>query len=133
MIRSSEFVVYCSWHNDEISRRGTRSAGLIRWAMFEIESPLFIHPDGCSLASAYDRHAPWELFLLSSACFKNPFDYRCQLKRTVPFIPREPSPLFPKATFEMISFHFMGWASDEELIRHIEKLKASGAKLKTND
>jgi hypothetical protein len=38
-----------------------------------------------------------------------------------------------KRTFEMISLHFMGWASDEELVRHIEKLKASGAKLKAND
>jgi len=37
-----------------------------------------------------------------------------------------------KRTFEMLSLHFMGWASDEELVRHIEKLKASGAKLKTN-
>jgi hypothetical protein len=28
-----------------------------------------------------------------------------------------------KRTFEMISLNFMGWASDEELERHIEKLK----------
>jgi len=28
-----------------------------------------------------------------------------------------------KRTFEMISLNFMGWASDEELVRHIEKLK----------
>ena len=28
-----------------------------------------------------------------------------------------------KRTFEMISLNFMGWASDEELQRHIEKLK----------
>lgn len=32
---------------------------------------------------------------------------------------RKPS----KRTFEMITLHFMGWASDEELERHIEKLK----------
>ena len=28
-----------------------------------------------------------------------------------------------KRTFEMITLHFMGWATDEELERHIEKLK----------
>jgi IS4 transposase len=28
-----------------------------------------------------------------------------------------------KRTFEMITLHFMGWASDEELEQHIEKLK----------
>ncbi|MBN1547692.1 MAG: IS4 family transposase [Syntrophaceae bacterium] len=38
-----------------------------------------------------------------------------------------------KRTFEMISLHFMGWASDEELARHIEKLKASEVTLKAND
>ena len=27
-----------------------------------------------------------------------------------------------KRTFEMITLHFMGWASDEELEKHIEKL-----------
>ena len=30
-----------------------------------------------------------------------------------------------KRTFEMISLHFMGWASDEELERHIEQLKSN--------
>lgn len=30
-----------------------------------------------------------------------------------------------KRTFEMISLHFMGWASDEELGRHIEQLKSN--------
>jgi len=30
-----------------------------------------------------------------------------------------------KRTFEMISLNFMGWASDEELERHIEKLKTN--------
>jgi hypothetical protein len=29
-----------------------------------------------------------------------------------------------KRTYEMICFYFMGWASEEELLRHIEKLKA---------
>ena len=30
-----------------------------------------------------------------------------------------------KRTFEMITLHFMGWASDEELERHIEQLKSN--------
>ena len=28
-----------------------------------------------------------------------------------------------KRTFEMLCYHLMGWASDEELLRHLEKLK----------
>jgi IS4 transposase len=28
-----------------------------------------------------------------------------------------------KRTFEMLCYHFMGWADDEELFDHIEKLK----------
>jgi IS4 transposase len=28
-----------------------------------------------------------------------------------------------KRTFEMLCYHFMGWADDEELFNHIEKLK----------
>ena len=30
-----------------------------------------------------------------------------------------------KRTFEMISLYFMGWASDEELLKHIEQLKTN--------
>jgi len=28
-----------------------------------------------------------------------------------------------KRTFEMLNFYFMGWADDEEITDHIEKLK----------
>jgi hypothetical protein len=30
-----------------------------------------------------------------------------------------------KRTLEMIALHFMGWASDEELERHIQQLKSN--------
>lgn len=35
-----------------------------------------------------------------------------------------------KRTFEMLSFYFMGWANDEELAHHIEKLKEAQEKKK---
>lgn len=37
-----------------------------------------------------------------------------------------------KRTFEMLCYHFMGWADDEELFDHIEKLKQADNKKKTN-
>lgn len=37
-----------------------------------------------------------------------------------------------KRTFEMLCYHFMGWADDEELFDHIEKLQLSDNKKKTN-
>ena len=30
-------------------------------------------------------------------------------------------------TYEMLGWHFLGWASDEELIAHLEKLKMQAA------
>jgi hypothetical protein len=33
-----------------------------------------------------------------------------------------------KRTFEMLCYHFMGWADDEELLNHIKRLKLSEAK-----
>ena len=35
-----------------------------------------------------------------------------------------------KRTFEMLCYHFMGWADDEELLDHIEKLKQADDKKK---
>jgi hypothetical protein len=35
-----------------------------------------------------------------------------------------------KRTFEMLCYHFMGWADDEELFHHIEKLKQADNKKK---
>jgi hypothetical protein len=35
-----------------------------------------------------------------------------------------------KRTFEMLCYHFMGWADDEELLDHIEKLKQTDDKKK---
>lgn len=37
-----------------------------------------------------------------------------------------------KRTFEMLCYHFMGWADDEELFDHIEKLQQADNKKKTN-
>lgn len=37
-----------------------------------------------------------------------------------------------KRTFEMLCYHFMGWADDKELFDHIEKLKQADNKKKTN-
>jgi hypothetical protein len=37
-----------------------------------------------------------------------------------------------KRTFEMLCYHFMGWADDEELFHHLEKLQLSDNKKKTN-
>jgi hypothetical protein len=37
-----------------------------------------------------------------------------------------------KRTFEMLCYNFMGWADDEELFDHIEKLQLSDNKKKTN-
>lgn len=37
-----------------------------------------------------------------------------------------------KRTFEMLCYHFMGWADDEELFDHIEKLQLSDNKKKPN-
>jgi len=37
-----------------------------------------------------------------------------------------------KRTFEMLCYHFMGWADDEELFDHIEKLQLSDNHKKTN-
>ena len=37
-----------------------------------------------------------------------------------------------KRTFEMLCYHFMGWADDEELFHHLEKLQLSDNKMKTN-
>ncbi len=32
-----------------------------------------------------------------------------------------------KRTYEMICFYFIGWADEEELLAHLEKLKAQDA------
>ncbi len=37
-----------------------------------------------------------------------------------------------KRTFEMLCYHFMGWADDEELFNHLEKLQLSDNKMKTD-
>ena len=37
-----------------------------------------------------------------------------------------------KRTFEMLCYHFMGWADDEELLHHLEKLQLSDDKKTTN-
>lgn len=37
-----------------------------------------------------------------------------------------------KRTFEMLCYHFMGWADDEELFNHIEKLKQADDDIKKN-